>query len=152
MEQALSLAHTILRQRAKEDGLPPMVYVEEISPEESVQTLPEHLLLTEPDNWQPTRHFWEENTLVAPENQTRSSIAMEYCNDFPTCYIEEEINEEMVSLEVITEVEHPVDTGGEDEGAGDEEPGDAAPSAAVENRMEVTQEREAKCYPQIWSL
>jgi hypothetical protein len=57
MEQALSLTRTIMRQRAKKDGLPPMAYVEETSPKESVQTLLDHLLLTELENWQPTRHF-----------------------------------------------------------------------------------------------
>jgi hypothetical protein len=138
MEQALSLAHTILRQREKVDSLPPMAYVEEISPEEHVQTLPEHLLLTEPDNWPPTRHLREENTSAALENQARSNMAVGYCDDFPTCYVEEEIYEEMVSLEAITEVEHPVATGAEDEGAGDEDPGDAAPSEAVENGLVVT--------------
>jgi hypothetical protein len=100
MERALSLARTHLARRENEARLPPMAYVEEIFPEEPIQAPLEHLLFTVPDNWQPTSHFLEKNTSAASEKQPGSGIGAENYDDFPTCYIEEEIPEEMRQSQV----------------------------------------------------
>jgi hypothetical protein len=91
MEQALSLAHTILCQREKADNLPPRVYVEEFLTKEHTQTL---------------RPFREVNSPTALENQARGSMEGGHCEELPTCYIEEVPYEELVSQGAITEGEH----------------------------------------------
>jgi hypothetical protein len=91
-----------------------------------------------PDNWQPTSHFLEKDTSTASEKQPGSGTGAENYDDFPTCYIEEEIPEEMASQAATTEAGHTLDTGtgsGEDEGAGGEQQGEAVPSEAEENRL-----------------
>jgi hypothetical protein len=118
-----------------------MAYVEDIFSEENVQAPPEHLLFTMLDNWQPTSHFREEDTSTTSVKKLGSNIGTKNCVDFPICYIEEELPEEMVPQEATIEAGHPLDTGtGSDaiKGVGGEQLGDAVPSEAEGNRLEDT--------------
>jgi hypothetical protein len=137
MERALSMARTQLARRENVARTPPMAYVEEVFPEEPIQVPPEHLLFTVPDNWQPPSHFLEEDTMVAIEKQQGSDTGEEKFDEFPTCYIEEEIPEELDSQKAALAAGHTSDKGMEsnkNEGAGMEQQREAAPSEAEENR------------------
>jgi hypothetical protein len=87
MERALSLANSILRQRARVARLALHAYAIESAMEERAQTPPAQLSLS--DNWQPTGTTQEENPPTAPETQARSSMRGRLDEDFPTCYVEE---------------------------------------------------------------
>jgi hypothetical protein len=79
-----------------EEAIPeePTTYVEEVIPEEPIQVPLEHLLFTVPDNWKPPSDFREEASMPATEKQQARENAQEQ-EEFPTCFIEEEISEEM---------------------------------------------------------
>jgi hypothetical protein len=87
LERALSLANSILRQRAKVARLALQAYAIESAMEERAQTPPEQLSLS--DNWQPTGTTQEENPPTALETQARSSMRGRLDEEFPTCYVEE---------------------------------------------------------------
>jgi hypothetical protein len=89
LEKALSLASSILRQRAKATSLSPWAYAEDILPKEGTHTPPEKFPLSELGNWKPTSTMREENTLNALETQARSNMMGGLCNEIPTCYVEE---------------------------------------------------------------
>jgi hypothetical protein len=132
MERALSMAQTQLVHRGNVARTPPMAYVEEVFLEEPIQAPPEHLLFTVPDNWQPPSDFREEAFLAATEEQQARDT-----EEFPTCYIEEEIPEELVSQEVAPAAGHTSDKSMEsdqNEEAGMEQQREAAPGEAEENR------------------
>jgi hypothetical protein len=52
-EKALALASRRRTRKSRRTGTPPMAYVEEIAPDESIQNYSENLLFTVPDNWDP---------------------------------------------------------------------------------------------------
>jgi hypothetical protein len=83
MERALSLANSILRQRARVAHLALHAPAIESAMEEHAQTPPTL------DNWQPTGITQEENPPTAPETLAGSSMRGRLEEDFPTCYVEE---------------------------------------------------------------
>jgi hypothetical protein len=70
---------------------PPMAYVEEVFPEEPIQAPPKHLLFTVPDNWQPPSSLLGEVTKAATVEQQGHNTMEAQLDEFPTCYIEEEV-------------------------------------------------------------
>jgi hypothetical protein len=85
-EKAIAMA---ARRRNKTPRTPPMAYVEEVIPEEGMESVPEHMLFTVPDNWNPPSDFGPDSKppparILAGPNATR------FEEPFPTCYVEEE--------------------------------------------------------------
>jgi hypothetical protein len=78
-----------------------MVYVEDVFPKEPIQAPPEHLLFTVPDNWQPPSSLLGEATMAAIVEQQGRSTGEAQLEEFTTCYIEEEIPEELNSQDVV---------------------------------------------------
>jgi hypothetical protein len=87
-ERALTLAKRRKPMKSRGIGTPPMVIVEEIPLEESVQNYSESLLFTVPDYWHPLTCFGEEAMTPVPR--------VEHCpcdtptEEFTPCFIEEE--------------------------------------------------------------
>ena len=68
---------------------PPMAYVEEVIPEEGMESVPEHTLFTMPDNWNPPSDFGP-NSKPSPARILASPNATRFKEPFSTCYFEEE--------------------------------------------------------------
>jgi hypothetical protein len=83
MERALSLANSILRQRARVSHLALHAPTIESATEKISHTPPAL------DNWHPTDIKKEENPPTTPETQDGSSLRGKIEEDFPTYYIEE---------------------------------------------------------------
>jgi hypothetical protein len=87
-EKALALASRRKTRKSRRLGMPPMVYVEEIAPGESIQSYNESLLFTVPDNWNPPAYFGKDAVTPAPSivHSPRDAPVEE----FTACFVEEE--------------------------------------------------------------
>jgi hypothetical protein len=67
-----------------------MAYVDEEIPEGGVESIPEHLLFTVPENWNPPSDFGQDRRPSFAGNPTAPSAT---CIEalYPTCYIVEEL-------------------------------------------------------------
>jgi hypothetical protein len=74
-------------------GTPPMAYVEEIAPDESIQSYTENLLFTVPDNWNPPACFGKD--AVTPAPRTVHSPRDAPAEEFTACFVEEEFQKGM---------------------------------------------------------
>jgi len=70
-ERALALASARATREHGRHKTPPMAYVEETAPDESIQNCPEHLIFTIPDNWNPPTDFGNETKLPDPGTSHR---------------------------------------------------------------------------------
>jgi hypothetical protein len=101
-ERALALASARATRATREHErhkMPPMAYVEEMAPDESIQNCLEHLIFTIPDNWNPPTAFGNKIKLLDPGTSHRRK-AEEQVEYFTTCYVQEEVSsggEEMAS-------------------------------------------------------
>jgi hypothetical protein len=86
-EQAIAMA--AIRRHTK-PRTPPMAYVEEITPEDDLQSFPEHTLFTVPDNWNPPSEFGSDSK-PPPASISLGPRATSLEEHYTTCYIEEEI-------------------------------------------------------------
>jgi hypothetical protein len=100
------MARTQLVHRERRLRTPPMAYVEEVFPEEPIQAPLEHLLFTVPDNWQPPSNLLGETTMDATGEQQERNTGEAQLEEFPTCYIEEEILEALNSQEAAPAAGH----------------------------------------------
>jgi hypothetical protein len=87
-EKALALASRRKTRKSRRLGTPPMAYVEEIAPGESIQSYNESLLFTVPDNWNPPACFGKDATTPAP--RTVHSPRDAPVEEFTACIVEEE--------------------------------------------------------------
>jgi hypothetical protein len=87
-ERALTLAKRRRPRKSRGIGMPPMAYVEEIPPEESIQNYSESLLFMVSDNWDPPACFGADAMTPVPraEHGPRGTPAEE----FTPCFVEEE--------------------------------------------------------------
>jgi hypothetical protein len=67
-----------------------MAYVEEITPEDDLQSFPEHTLFTVLDNWNPPSDFGSDNN-PPPASMSLGPRSTSLEDHYTTCYIEEEI-------------------------------------------------------------
>jgi hypothetical protein len=90
-ERALALASRRRTRKSRRIGTPPMAYVEEVTPDESIQNYSENLLFTVPDNWAPPACFGKDAITPAPRpaHGPKDTPAAE----FTSCIVEEEIQE-----------------------------------------------------------
>jgi hypothetical protein len=87
-EAALAMA---TRRRKERPRTPPMAYVVEEIPEGGVpESIPEHLLFTVPENWNPPSDFGQGRR---PSSAGDMAAPKADCTEapYPTCYIEEEL-------------------------------------------------------------
>jgi hypothetical protein len=91
IERALALASRRRTGKSRRIGTLPMAYVEEITPDESIQNYFENLLFTVPDNWVPPACFRKDVITPAPRpaHGSKDTPAAE----FTSCIVEEEIQE-----------------------------------------------------------
>jgi hypothetical protein len=97
LEWALSIARTQKARLARNDDRermawsPPTVFVEEVIPEEAIQLPPENFLFTGP-----------EPPIILPGDEIRADTGVNNMaspvEDFPVCYIEEEISDEYLQM------------------------------------------------------
>jgi hypothetical protein len=87
-ERALTLAKRRRPRKSIGIGMPPMVYVEEIPLEESLQNYSESLLFMVSDNWDPPAYFGADSMTPVPrdEHGPRGTPTEE----FTPCFVEEE--------------------------------------------------------------
>ena len=77
-----------------------MAYVEEVIPEEGMESVPEHMLFTVLDNWNSHSDFGPDSK-PPPAHILASPNATRFEDPFPTCYVEEEIPLEPPMEEVL---------------------------------------------------
>jgi hypothetical protein len=88
-EKALSLAKRRRPRKSIGTGTPPMAYVEEIPPEESLQNFSESLLFTVPDNWNPPTCFGVDAMTPSPRDEHGPSDTP--VEEFTPFFVEEEM-------------------------------------------------------------
>jgi hypothetical protein len=90
-ERDLTVASRRRTRKSRRIGMPPMLYVEEITPDESIQNYSKNLLFTIPDNSAPPSCFRKDAITPTPRptHGPRDTPAAE----FTFCIMEEEIQE-----------------------------------------------------------
>jgi hypothetical protein len=86
-EKAIAMAAI---RRSTTPRMPPMAYVEEVIPEDGLESFPEHTLFTVPDNWNPPSEFGSDSK-PPPVSILPGPSATSLEEPYPTCYVEEEI-------------------------------------------------------------
>jgi hypothetical protein len=86
-EKAIAMAAS---RRRTTPRTPPMAYVEEVTLEDGLESVPEHTLFTVPDNWNPPSEFGPDNK-PPPASIMPGPNATSLEEPYPTCYVEEEI-------------------------------------------------------------
>jgi len=92
-EKALAIACKRRTRKSGRNGTPPMAYVEEIVPDESIQDYSEHLLFTIPDNWDHPTCFGKDVEPPAPRT-THGHMEEDPVKEFTICYVEEELQDD----------------------------------------------------------